>query len=90
MTGDAIVVGALLVVGALAMSQLSISEGDKAAQAYQQARNAGASQAQLCRSAKAVEATYRVHGEGSKADGWAQNARLDCNSAALIEGYRPY
>ncbi len=90
MTGDVIVVGALVLVGALAMSQVSQSEGDKAAGAYQQARNAGASHTQMCRSAKAVEATYRANGQGSRADQWAQTAAINCNSAALIEGYRPY
>lgn len=67
------------------------SDGDRAAEAYQQARNSGASYTQLCRSAKVVETAYRVRGEGSRADEWAQTARINCNGAALIEGRRrPY
>lgn len=82
--------GVLATICVIVIAQLAPSEGDKAAEVYEQARNSGASMSQLCRSAKAVEATYRAHGEGSKADQWALYANIDCNSAALMEGYHPY
>jgi hypothetical protein len=85
-----IVGGALATIGVIAFAQLAPSEGDKAAEAYEQARISGASMTQLCRSAKAVEQEYRFSKDNAKAEQWALYARVDCNSASLIEGYRPY
>jgi len=78
----------MIFIAAMALAGCSQSPGERAEEAYLDAKNSGAAQAQLCRSAQAVEQAYRTSGEASKADQWKLYAQIDCSSAYFNEGYR--
>ena len=79
--------GCLLMFGAAALQMLP-TEGDRAADAYHDLRLSGASNTQLCRSAKVVEQTYRASGQANEAEQWKLYAQIDCSGAYFNEGYR--
>ena len=64
------------------------SKGDEAAEAYEIAKNSGASDAQLCRSAQAVWDAYVASGDATEAEQWKTQASIDCSLAHFKEGYR--
>jgi hypothetical protein len=77
-----------LFIVVLALAGCSQSAGERAEGAYTDAKNSGASQTQLCRSAQAVEQGYRADGDSEKADQWELYAQIDCSGAYFKEGYR--
>ncbi len=77
-----------LFIAVLALAGCAQSAGERAEEAYTDAKNSGATQAQLCRSAQAVEQGYRADGESDKADQWKLYAQVDCSGAYFNEGYR--
>ena len=84
------VLGVIALLLLLQFGDFTPSEGERAAEAYEAARNSGASGTQLCRSAQVVEIAHRTRGEASKADQWKMYASNDCAGASLKEGYHAY
>lgn len=75
-------------MAAIAVAGCSQSAGEKAEAEYEAAKNSGASQAQLCRSAKAVAQAYSRAGDAEAAAQWQDYAQIDCSLAYFTEGYR--
>jgi hypothetical protein len=84
---DAICVCGAAVLALMALVEFSSNDGDRAKDAYEAAKNSGASGSQLCRSAKAVEEAYRAAKDASNAEQWSLYARIDCSGAFFNEGY---
>jgi hypothetical protein len=69
------------VLGIAALAEIAPSNGDRAAAAFDQARNSGASDTELCRSATVVANTYRAEGQASKVTQWSLYADIFCGGA---------
>jgi len=85
---DLLALGALGLVCVLAFAELAPSDGDRAAQAYEAAKNSGASDTQLCRSARAVQDAYAAEGDAVEAENWDGWAKIHCLGASFNEGYQ--
>lgn len=88
---DVVIGGGFLLLCLLALSEAGSflpSQGDRAAGAYQEAKNSGASETQLCRSARAVQDAYAAEGDTVEADHWNGWATTHCLSASFNEGYQ--
>jgi hypothetical protein len=63
------------------------SEGDRAAETFQQVKDAGSSETQLCRSARAVQEAYARDGDAAEEQNWRDWAGIHCSMALFKEGY---
>lgn len=77
------VLGVIALLVLIEFGNLMPNEGDRAAEAYEQARNSGASDDQLCRSAEAVGYAYAAAGDDETASRWASDARAHCANASI-------
>jgi hypothetical protein len=85
---DGIIGGGVLLFCALALIEFAPSQGDRAAEAFQSVKNSGASDTQLCRSARAVQDAYAAEGDTAEAANWDGWATTHCLGASFNEGYQ--
>ena len=77
----------LLLIAVIALAGCA-SEAEKAEDAFVAAKNSGASETELCRSAQAVKGAYERESENAEVKHWAGLAQAHCSLAFFEEGYR--
>ena len=75
----------IIIIAALALAGCG-SKSDSAESAYDAAKNAGAPEAQLCRSAEQVSLAYGAEGDGEATERWKTYAQVHCSAAYFGAG----
>jgi hypothetical protein len=82
------VLGVIALLLLIEFGDFTTSEGDRAAETFQQVKDSGSSETQLCRSARAVQEAYARDGDAAEENNWRDWANIHCSMAFFKEGYQ--